>query len=67
MPSNLAKNNKALMATCVACGKPMSTESAVALMGAEEGRGKQFVVCVTCANGGWRPPGFAGLYNIRPR
>ena len=67
MPSNQAKNNKTLMATCAACNKPVSTESAVALMGAEDGHAKQSVVCVTCANGGWRPPGFSGLYNIRPR
>ncbi len=66
MPSEKAKDNKSLMATCVACNKPVSTESAVALMGAEDGRGKQFVVCIACANKGWRPPGFAGLYTVRP-
>ena len=66
MPSNKAKENKALVATCVACNKPVSTESAVALMGAEEGRRKQYVACVPCANQGWRPPGFAGLYSVRP-
>ena len=60
------RTNKALTATCVACDKPVSTESAVALTGAEDGRHKQSVVCVTCANKGWRPPGFGGLYSIRP-
>jgi uncharacterized protein with PIN domain len=65
MPSEKAKQNKALMATCVACKKAVSTESAVALTGVENGRHQQYVVCVACANGGWRPPGFAGLYTAR--
>ncbi len=67
MPSEKAKENKALVATCSACGKKVSTESAVALMGLEDGRRKQFVVCVGCANHGWRPPGFAGIYSPRPQ
>jgi uncharacterized protein with PIN domain len=67
MPSEKAKDNKALVATCAACNKSISTESAVALTGLEEGahRRKQFVVCIACANGGWRPPGFEGLYTPR--
>jgi uncharacterized protein with PIN domain len=65
MPSEKAKQNKALTATCVACNKPVSTESAVALTGVEDGRHKQYVVCNACANGGWRPPGFVGLYTLR--
>ena len=67
MPSEKAKENKALVAICAACAKPVSTESAVALMGIEAGHRKQFIVCVTCANNGWRPPGFAGLYTARRR
>ncbi|HEY6420403.1 MAG TPA: hypothetical protein VIX59_15515 [Candidatus Binataceae bacterium] len=66
MPSEKAKDNKSLVATCVACGKSVSTESAVSLTGAEDGRRKYFTVCFPCANKGWRPPGFAGVYNIRP-
>lgn len=66
MPSDRAKDNKSLVATCVACGKSVSTESAVALAGVEEGRRKQFVACVACANNGWRPPGFTGVYAPRP-
>lgn len=66
MPSDKAKQNKALTATCVACNKPVSTESAVALTGIEDARHKQFVVCNVCANKGWRPPGFVGLYTARP-
>ena len=65
MPSDKAKQNKALSATCVACNKPVSTESAVSLTGIEDGRHKQYVVCNACANKGWRPPGFAGLYTAR--
>ena len=65
MPSDKAKQNKALMATCVACNKPVSTESAVSLTGIEDGHHKQFVVCNVCANKGWRPPGFAGFYTMR--
>ena len=66
MPSDKAKENKALTATCVACNKPVSTESAVALTGIENGAHQQFTVCVVCANKGWRPPGFNGVYRIRP-
>jgi uncharacterized protein with PIN domain len=65
MPSNKAKENKALVATCVACNKPVSTESAVSLPSTEDGHQKYVTVCVACANGGWRPPGFAGLYAAR--
>ena len=65
MPSEKAKQNKALTATCVAFNKPVSTESAVALTSIEDGRHKQYTVSSACANGGWRPPGFAGLYASR--
>ncbi|HZO80442.1 MAG TPA: hypothetical protein VFB33_02020 [Candidatus Binataceae bacterium] len=66
MPSERAKDNKALSATCVACNKPVSTESMVSLLGRVDGRYKQFDVCIPCANGGWRPPGFEGIYTPRP-
>ena len=62
MASEKAKENKALTATCVACNKAVSTETAVSLTGTEEGVRKPFVVCIPCANKGWRPPGFAGVY-----
>jgi hypothetical protein len=65
MPSDKAKGNKALVATCVACNEAVSTELAVNLAGMEDGRRKYFVVCVACANKGWRPPGFAGVYTNR--
>lgn len=66
MPSEKAKENKALVATCAACNKSVPTESAVALGGVEDSRRKQFIVCVPCANKGWRPPGFSGIYTPRP-
>lgn len=66
MPSEKAKDNKALTATCVACNKAVSTESMVSLLGRENNRYKQFDVCLVCANGGWRPPGFEGIYTPRP-
>jgi len=39
----------------------------VALPGVAEGRPRQFPVCVTCAQNGWRPPGFSGVYTFRPQ
>jgi hypothetical protein len=66
MPSEKAKENKALVATCVACQKAVSTEMMVALTGNENGKRRQFSVCVPCADKGWRPPGFSGIYQARP-
>jgi hypothetical protein len=67
MPSEKAKDNKALVATCSACNKTLSTELMVSLAGRENGRLKQFGVCIVCADAGWRPPGFDGLYTFRPQ
>jgi|GEM_PF-566806 len=67
MPSEKAKDNKALVATCVACNKTQSTELMVALAGQENGRLRYFPVCVMCAEDGWRPPNFNGIYTFRPR
>ena len=66
MPSEKAKENKTLVATCAACNKPVSVETAVSLRGREEGVARNWTVCVPCANKGWRPPGFAGVYAVRP-
>jgi len=66
MPSEKAKENKALVATCTACQKAFSTEIMVALTGSENGKRRQFPVCVACADKGWRPPGFTGIYQPRP-
>jgi hypothetical protein len=54
-----SQGNKALVATCIACQKTLSTEVMVSLTGCEDGRPKQFTVCVPCANAGWRPPASA--------
>lgn len=67
MPSEKAKENKALSAICSSCGKAFSTESMVALMGWEDGRRRQYPVCIECADQGWRPPGFSGVYVPRPQ
>jgi hypothetical protein len=67
MPSEKAKDNKALVATCVACRKSLSTEVMVSLVGREGGRLQQYTVCVACADGGWRPPNFSGIYTFRPQ
>jgi hypothetical protein len=66
MPSEKAKDNKALVATCAACNKTVSTELMVSLAGHENGRPQQFIVCIACADKGWRPPGFNGVYIFRP-
>jgi hypothetical protein len=47
MLSEKAKGNKALVATCVACQKSLSTEAMVSLTGRDE-----VTVCIPCANGG---------------
>lgn len=66
MPSEKAKENKALVALCVACQKSCSTEVMVGLSGRDNGRPRQYSVCVACADRGWRPPGFTGVYHSRP-
>jgi hypothetical protein len=66
MPSEKAKENKALVAVCAACNKPFSTEVMVSLTGRDNGRPRPYSVCVACADKGWRPPGFSGVYRSRP-
>src|SRR5215469_13981676 len=62
MPSTFsAKDNKALVATCCASQKTKPTVSMVSLEGRENGRRKHYSVCISCANAGWRPPGFRGV------
>ena len=66
MPSKKAKDKKVSVATCVVCNKAISTRAIISLLGREEGKYRQFNVCLSCANDGWRPPGFEGLYTPRP-
>jgi hypothetical protein len=67
MPSAFsARDNKALTAICMSCQKPTPTALMVSLPGPENGSGaKQYSVCFVCANKGWRPPGFSGVYSSR--
>lgn len=66
MPSGFsAKDNKALVAACLACQKITPTALMISLAGAENGRPKYSAVCLSCANNGWRPPGFSRLYQPR--
>jgi hypothetical protein len=67
MPSEKAKENKALMAICTACQKGFSPEVMVALPGMENDRRKRFPVCITCVQNGWRPPGFDGIFSFQPQ
>ena len=63
MPSAYsAENNVALVATCTACQKTLPTTLMVALTGSEKSGRTYNVVCLACAGKGWRPPGFAGVY-----
>jgi len=66
MPSAFsAKDNKALIEIRLACQKITPTALMISLAGAENGRPKYSVVCLACANNGWRPPGFSRLYQPR--
>jgi hypothetical protein len=56
MPSEKAKENKQLVATCAACGKQLSTELLVGVI-VGTGRGRRSVsVCESCRAAGWQPP-----------
>lgn len=56
MPSEKAKENKALVATCTACEKTLSTELMQALVVRRNGRRAAVPVCDACIAKGWRPP-----------
>ena len=63
MPSAYsAQNNAALVARCIACHKTLPTAVMVSLTGHENGGRTYAAVCLACAGKGWRPPGFAGVY-----
>ncbi len=67
MPSSYsAKENKALVATCSSCQKSLPTVTMVTLPGRDNGKPQVWAVCIPCANKGWRPPGFNGVYQVRP-
>jgi hypothetical protein len=63
MPSACsAESNAALVAPCIACKKTLPTALMVTLTGSENGCQTRAAVCLACAGKGWRPPGFAGVY-----
>jgi hypothetical protein len=63
MPSAYsAESNAALVAPCFACKKTLPTALMVTLTGSENGRQTHTAICLACAGKGWRPPGFAGVY-----
>ncbi len=68
MPSAYsAENNVALVATCTACQRSLPTVLMVNLAGWDNSRRTYSAVCLACAGKGWRPPGFAGVYQWRQR
>lgn len=56
MPSEKAKENKALVAQCAACTKIVSVEMMQALVIRKNGRRSSVPVCEACIAKGWRPP-----------
>jgi hypothetical protein len=63
MPSAYsAEHNAALVAPCIACQKTLPTALMITLTGCESGSQTHAAVCLVCAGNGWRPPGFAGVY-----
>jgi len=56
MPSEKAKENKALVAQCAACGKTVSTEMMNSVV-VGRGRDRRAIpVCDACRAKGWQPP-----------
>jgi hypothetical protein len=55
MPSERAKENKTLTATCVACGKTLSTELMVGITVGSGRDTKLASVCEPCRAKGWKP------------
>jgi hypothetical protein len=56
MPSEKAKENKALVAQCAACEKTVSTELMQAVLVRRNRRRAAVPVCEACLAKGWRPP-----------
>ena len=56
MPSEKAKENKALVARCAACDKTQSTELMQAVVVRQNGLRTSVPVCDPCIEKGWRPP-----------
>lgn len=56
MPSEKAKENKALVAQCAACEKTVSVELMQGMVIRKNGRRTTVPVCEACIAKGWRPP-----------
>jgi len=56
MPSEKAKENKALVASCAGCEKTLSVEVMQGLVIRRNGRRTTVAVCEACIAKGWRPP-----------
>ena len=68
MPSAYsAESNVALVAICTACQKSLPTALMVTLTGSNHSRRTYSAVCLACAGKGWRPAGFAGVYQRHQR
>lgn len=55
MPSERAKGNKQLAATCAGCGKQMSAELLTGLVVGSGRRRRIVAVCQPCRDNGWTP------------
>ena len=56
MPSEKAKENKKLVASCAACGKTLSTELLTGLVVGVPPKRQLVAVCQPCLDAGWVPP-----------
>jgi len=60
MPSEKAKENKTLVAQCIACGKSVSTELMHGLLIERAGRRTTVPLCDACREQGWQALGDSG-------
>ncbi len=56
MPSEKAKENKALVAQCAACEKTVSVELMTGVVVRRGHRREAIPVCEACLQKGWAPP-----------
>jgi hypothetical protein len=56
MPSEKAKENKTLVAQCMACGKVVSTELVHAVVVQRNRKRVSIPICDACRTKGWQPP-----------
>jgi len=56
MPSEKAKENKQLVATCAACDKQLSVELLTGVIVGTGRNARSVAVCDACRAKGWQPP-----------